>query len=413
MPAPASDGERRAPGRRSRSPATGRCSLAGTRPFIRKITPVTTLFASEALALFLDLAAIPSPSGHERAVAARVESELLGLGLSPESDDSGARIDSDSDNLYARLEPTAPGTPIFLCAHLDTVVPLGPIEPVVEDGYVRNGAATILGADNKAAVAVMLEAVRRILAENRPHAGVELLFTTREETGCQGADAFDTGKLHGRLGFVYDHQAPIGEVVVAAPHQRTIDVTFRGRAAHAGINPEDGRSAIQAAARAIAELRLGRLDDETTANVGRIAGGSARNVVPELCTVTAEARSRNETKLLELVQEMVDTFAFAASVCDCDVETNLAELYRGYRLAPDNPALAVASSALAAAGFEPRLVEVGGGADANVFNARGLPCVVLANGMDRIHSPEERIAVADLDAMVEVTLGLVDAARER
>ena len=372
---------------------------------------MTTLFTSEAVSLFLELAAIPSPSGHEAAVARRVTAELQGLGLEPREDGSGQLIDSDSGNVYARLEPTAAGTPIFLCAHLDTVVPTGSIEPVVEDGHVRNAQATILGADNKAAVAVMLEAVRRVLTEGRPHAGIELVFTTREETGCQGAAAFDISLLQGRLGFVYDHQAPIGDVVVAAPYQRTIDVTFRGRAAHAGINPEDGRSAIQAASRGIAELRLGRLDDETTANVGRITGGTARNVVPEVCTVTAEARSRDEGKLLSLVQEMVDTFVFAASVCDCDVETNLSELYSGYRLSRDHPAVELAWLALERTGFPPRLVEVGGGADANVFNGRGLPCVVLSNGMEAIHSPDERIAVADLDAMVEVTLALVDAAR--
>jgi tripeptide aminopeptidase len=371
---------------------------------------VTTLFASEALALFLDLAAIPSPSGSERPVAERVAAELRALGLSPELDDSGERIASDTGNVYARLAPAAAGTPVFFCAHLDTVVPLGPIEPVVEDGTVRNAAGTILGADDKAAVAVMLEAVRRILAENRPHPGIELVFTTREETGCQGAAAFDEKRLHSHVGFVYDHQGPIGDVVVAAPYQRSIDVTFRGRAAHAGINPEDGRSAVQAAARAIAELRLGRIDDETTANVGRIAGGSARNVVPEVCTLTAEARSRDEAKLLTLVQEMVDTFAFAAAICDCDVETRLEELYRGYRLSPNNPALTLATAALERSGCRPRPVEVGGGADANVFNGRGLSCVVLANGMDGIHSPDEHIAVADLDRMVDVTLAIVEAA---
>ncbi len=373
-----------------------------------------TAAESDVLALFLELAEIPSPSGRERAVAERVVKELRDLGLRPEHDDSGARVGSDTGNLYACLEPTGgdSGTPVLLCAHLDTVVPSGPIEPVVEGGVVRNAAGTILGADNKSAVAVMLETVRRILVENRPHAGVELVFTTREETGCQGASAFDSTRLRARVGLVYDHPAPIGDVVVAAPYQRKLDVVFKGRSAHAGINPEDGRSAIEAAARAIADLRLGRLDAETTANVGRIAGGSARNVVAEQCSLVAEARSRDEAKLLALVQEMVETFAFAASVNDCEVETHLEELYPGYRLEPDQPALALAFGALERAGFTPQPVEVGGGADANIFNARGLPCAVLANGMLDIHSPDERIAVADLEAMVDVTLAAVDLARD-
>ena len=163
-----------------------------------------------------------------------------------------------------------------------------------EDGVVRNAAGTILGADNKAALAVMLEALRRLLVEGRPHAGIELVFTMREETGCQGASRLRRRCAPRPSRFRLRPRAPIGQVVVAAPHQRTIDVTFRGRAAHAGINPEDGRSAIVAAARAIADLRLGRLDEETTANVGTIAGGTQRNVVPERCSFTIDARSRDE-----------------------------------------------------------------------------------------------------------------------
>lgn len=359
----------------------------------------------------MELAAIPSPPGHESAVARRVVGELDRLGLPVEIDDSGPRIGSDTGNLLARVAPTAAGgIPILLCSHLDTVPPLGPIEPVVEGGYVRNAAGTILGADNKAAVAVMIEAVRRVLAERRAHAGIELLFTTREETGCQGAAAFDTGLLRARAGFVYDHAAPIGDVVIAAPYQRRIDVTVHGRAAHAGINPEDGRSAIQAASRAVADLRLGRLDEETTLTVGTIAGGTQRNVVPELCRLEVDARSRDEGKLVALVEEVLEAFAYAASLTDCRVETFVDDLYLGYRLGEGDPALRLARAGLERAGFVPRGVEVGGGADANIFNAGGLPCVVLANGMEDIHSPGERIGVADLDAMVEVTLAIVEEA---
>jgi tripeptide aminopeptidase len=375
---------------------------------------VSELPLSGTVALFTELAAIPSPPGQERVVAERLVGELRGLGLEVAVDDAGARVQSDTGNLYTRVEPvgTEGGVPIFFCAHLDTVLPTARIEPVVEDGVVRNAAGTILGADNKAAVVAMVEAIRRVLTEDRPHAGIELVLTVREETGCQGASAFDVSRLRARAGFVYDHAAPIGDVVIAAPYQRKLDVVFRGRSAHAGINPEEGRSAIAAAARAIADLRLGRLDDETTANVGTIAGGTARNVVPERCVLAVDLRSRDESKLLTLVQEAVDTFAFAAALLDCEVETRVDELYQGYRLRADDPVLQLAFTALERTGFEPRGVSVGGGADANVFNARGVPCACLSNGMARIHSPEEEIAVADLEAMVEVTLALVDAARD-
>ena len=353
--------------------------------------------------MFLELAAMPSPSGEEEAVAEYVRGYLASLGLDTEEDEAG--------NLLARIEPGEEGEPIFLCAHMDTVPPSGPIDPVVEGGTVRNGADTILGADNKASVAVLLESARLLLAEGRPHAGVELLFTTREEIGLEGAKEFDTSRLESRTGFVYDYSGRVGDVVVAAPWGRSLDVVFTGRPAHAGINPEDGRSAILAAAKAIADLPLGRIDEETTANVGRIEGGSARNVVPARCTVDVEARSRDERKLAELVQEMLDGFAFAASVAECEVETVVEEKYPGYRLPPDDPALVLAKTALARAGHEPREVEVGGGADTNVFVAAGLRCVNMANGMQKVHTAEEEIAVADLEAMVAVTLELVDAAR--
>jgi tripeptide aminopeptidase len=364
-----------------------------------------------ALELFLELAAIRSPPGEERPVADAVGAYLTEIGLEWDEDDTGPEVGSTAGNIYCRLPGRRDGgTPLFLCAHLDTVPPAGPIEPVVEDGVVRNAAGTILGADNKAAVAVMLEAARRIHGGRLPHAGVELLFTVKEEVGLVGAGAFDSSRLDARLGYVYDQAAPIGEIVVGAPWARSLEIRFHGRSAHAGIAPEEGRSAIAAAARAVADLRLGRIDEVTTANVGVISGGSARNVVPEWCTVTAEARSQNEATLVDLVQEMLDACAFAASVSDCTVEVEVREQYRGYRFGEREPVVTLAEAALRAVGLEPVRALCGGGADANVFNGAGIPCVVLANGMAAIHSAEEHIAVADLETMVEVTLALVDGA---
>jgi len=366
---------------------------------------------SPVLSLFLELAAIPSPPGEERAVADAVLRYLREVGLEPDEDDCGPSIGSTMGNVYARLEPTAEGTPLFFCAHLDTVPPSGPMQPVVDDGVVRNAGGTILGADNKSAVVAMLEGVRRVLAENRPHAGIELLFTPKEEVGLIGAYAFDHERLHAKLGYVYDQAASIGEIILGAPWSQSMEVRFHGRAAHAGMFPEEGRSAIQAAAKAIADLRLGRVDEETTANVGVISGGTGGNIVPEWCTFLAEARSQDERKLNDLVQEMLDAFSFAASATDCEVETSLRKSYRGYRFKQDDEVVQLAASALERCGFAPSYALSGGGADANVFNERGLSCVNLANGMTDIHTPDERITVEDLDAMVDVTLALVDSAR--
>jgi tripeptide aminopeptidase len=372
-------------------------------------------WAPDVLSLFLELAALPSPSGEERAVADRVLDYLRALGLGTDEDEAGARIGSTMGNLLCRLEPRENGgTALFFCAHLDTVPPEGPIEPAVgEDAIVRNAAGTILGADDKSAVAAMLEATARLVEDGRPHAGVELLFTPKEEVGLLGAAAFDEGRLAARVGYVYDHAGPIGEVILGAPYQQKVDVHFRGRAAHAGMYPEEGRSAVAAAARAIADLQLGRIDEETSANVGRIEGGTARNVVPEHCRFAAEARSHDERKLAEVVQEMLDTVTFAASLAECEVETNVGAAACGYRLRRDSQAVELAAAALERAGREPSFVLSGGGADANVFNERGLQCVNLANGMTDIHTPDERIAIADLEAMVEVTLALVDEAAQR
>jgi tripeptide aminopeptidase len=367
----------------------------------------------DVLTVFTALAAIPSPPGEERAVADWVAGYVRELGLELDEDDAGSQIESTAGNLLCRLEPTAAGEPLFLCAHLDTVPPEGPIEPELEDdGMIRNAAGTILGADNKAAVAVMLDTVARVLAERRPHAGIEILLTPKEEVGLKGAFAFDSSRLQARVGYVYDHAAPIGDVILGAPFASTIQARFHGRAAHAGMYPEEGRSAIAAAARAIADLRLGRIDEETTANVGIIHGGTAQNVVPEWCTIDAEARSHDEGKLVDLVQEMLDTITFAAGVSDCEVETSVARSYRGYRFKRDDLPVRLAAAALERVGIAPRYGLSGGAADANVFNERGLQCLNLANGMLDIHTPAERIAADDLETMVEVTIGLIDAARD-
>jgi tripeptide aminopeptidase len=365
--------------------------------------------------LFLELCALPSPSGSERSVTDRVTAYLDGLGLVWDEDDAAARLDGDAGNVYCRLAPTngGGGTPIFLCAHTDTVPPEAAVDPVVgEDGVIRNAAGTILGSDNKAAVVVMLEAVRRVLEERREHAGIELLFTPQEEVSLRGADAFDHTRLVATIGYVYDQGAPIGEIVLGSPHGRLLDFRFHGTAAHAGMHPEDGRSAIAAASRAIADFRLGRLDEETSANVGVITGGTARNVVPEWCSCTAEVRSHDERKAIAVAREMVESAAFAASLADCEVESEVRPSFPGYRFRESDPPVRMAAEALERAGYTPSYALSGGGADANVFNARGLQCVNLANGMTDIHTPDERIAIADLDGMVEVTLALIDVARE-
>jgi tripeptide aminopeptidase len=350
---------------------------------------------------FAALCAIPSPSGSEQAVADWLTAELRAIGLETAADAAG--------NLLARLDGRSERS-VMLCAHMDTV-PHGdvPIEPICEDGQWSNRHDAILGADNKAAVAVIVELLRRATVEGSP-VGIEALFTVREEIGLRGATAFDVSVLRSDLGYVFDHATPIGEIIVASPTYVRIEAEFLGAAAHAGIRPEDGRSAILAAAKAIAAMRLGRLDAETTANVGIIAGGSGRNVVPERCRVEAEARSLSEAKVEALVAEMVDHLHDAANdpACSCDLDVVVEREFTGYRQPTDAPAVLAAEAALRACGYTPSRVPTGGGSDANAFEVSGFHCVCLANGTERNHQPDERVSVVALDGMLDVVFALVD-----
>ena len=350
---------------------------------------------------FAALCAIPSPFGHERACAERVAGELRALGLEVEEDECG--------NLLARL-PGAAERSVLLCAHLDTVGVEGPIEPVLVDGHWQNRHEAILGADNKAAVAVLLEVARRCVAEGAP-VGLELLFTVGEENALAGAKAFDAGRLRSAFGFVFDHATPIGEVIVASPTYFRFEATFHGVAAHAGIRPEAGRSAILAAARAVTAMPLGRLDAETTANVGRIRGGGpGTNVVPDRCEILGECRSIDDERAEALVGEIVDRIHDAANQPHgpTDVDVVVERQFRGYRHRLPSPAISAAEAALRACGYEPRHVVTGGGSDANALEAVGFHCVNLANGTERNHQPDERVSVAALEGMLAVSHALLE-----
>lgn len=356
---------------------------------------------------FAALCQIESPSGGERGCADRVIAELSAMGLEVEEDGAGPEAGSDSGNLLARIPGTS-GRSVLLCAHLDTVPPTAPIEPVLLDGGWENANAGILGADNKAAVAVMLELARRLtgLAEP-PRVGIELLFTVCEEVALRGARAFDVERLTSSLGYVFDHASPIGEIVLASPTYHRLTADFHGRAAHAGIRPEDGRSAIAAAANAIAAMRLGRLDPETTANVGTIEGGTAGNVVPEHCVVMAEARGLDDARVEGVVTEMIDHFNDAAGAGECDLDLTVEKQFKGYRTRPGAPQIVLAEQALRECGYEPKRIVTGGGSDANAFEAAGFPCTNLANGTERNHEPGERVSTDALEGMLEVAIALV------
>jgi tripeptide aminopeptidase len=291
-------------------------------------------------------------------------------------------------------------------------VPLAaPVEPVLVEGAWENAHEGILGADNKSAVAVILELARRFTnGRQPPPVGIELLFTVCEETSLGGSAAFDVTQLDSAFGYVFDHATPLGEVVIASPTHYRIKAELRGRAAHAGVRPEEGRSAVAAAAKAIAAMRLGRLDDATTANVGMIEGGSAINVIPERCRILAEVRSLDEERAAAVTTETVDHLQDAADAGECDLDLQVERMFRGYRTKPRAPQLAAAERALRACGYEPRQILSGGASDANSFEAAGLPCTCLADGTERNHEPGERISAQSLEDLLEIAIAVVDEA---
>jgi tripeptide aminopeptidase len=359
---------------------------------------------------FAALCRIESPSRHERACADWVAGQLRSMGLEVEEDDAGPQVGSDAGNLLARI-PGSGVDSILLCAHLDTVPLTAPVEPVRVDGGWTNAGEGILGADNKTAVAVIIELARRLTSRaggGPPPVGVELLFTVCEEISLLGARAFDASLLDSRFGYVFDHATPIGDIVLAAPTLHRMVAEFRGRAAHAGVRPEDGRSAIAAAARAVAAMRLGRLDPETTANVGTIEGGTAINVVPERCRIEAEVRSVDQQRVESLATEMVDHMQDAADAAECDLDVTVERMIQGYRTRPKAIQVGVAERALRACGYEPRHIVTGGASDANALEAAGLPCTNLADGTEHNHEPTERISVDALEALFELAIALVD-----
>jgi tripeptide aminopeptidase len=359
---------------------------------------------------FARLCAIPSPFGSERACAEYVTGELRRMGLDAAEDGAAAEVGGECGNLLTRIAGRGDRT-ILLCAHLDTVPEDGVIEPVLVDDGWESAGDTILGADNKAAVAVLLEVARRCAVEGSP-VGLELLFTVSEEAGVLGAKAFDASALRSEWGYAFDHASPIGDIVVASPTYYRFEAKFRGTPAHAGIRPEDGRSAIEAAARAIAAMRLGRIDEETTANIGTIAGGQGEtNVVAGRCTIVGEARSLDPAKAEATVAELIGHVHDAANTpaCACDVDVTTQRLFDGYRHATNAPGVLAAERALRDRGYVPVHRSTGGGSDANAFVAAGLHCTNLANGTERNHEPTERVGVAELEGMLDVTFALLDA----
>jgi len=354
---------------------------------------------------FLDLVRISSPSRKERSVADYV-TERVGGRYELIEDDAAGKVKGDTGNILVRVP--GDGAPVLLSAHMDTVVPCDGVEPKIRSGCVVSAGDTILGADDKCAIAAFLEflEVADTVSNRRP---VELLFTVCEEVGLLGAKHFDYSLLKSKTGYVFDASEPPGRAVTSAPSSDVLTVVIHGRAAHAGIEPEKGVSAVQIASAAIAEMKLGRIDHETTANIGEIEGGKAVNIVPAEAKVKGEVRSHDDEKLAAHVEHITKRLEEAAEHFGGSAEINWEPAYKRYAIPDDAPVVARFTNVCKRLGLETALVPGGGGSDANTFNVHGIESIVLGCGMENPHTTDERISLASLEKLAKLAVELAKA----
>jgi len=359
------------------------------------------------LETFLELVRIDSPSYREREVADYLRNVLEGLGCRVFEDRAAEQVNGQAGNLYVFRAGTREGPTILFCAHMDTVEPGCRVKPQVRNGTVYSDGKTILAADDKAGIAALLEVVRVLGERGLPALPLELLFTVAEEQGLVGAKCLDAGLVTAEFGYVLDSDGPPGKIVIEAPSQDRITAVVRGRAAHAGIDPEGGINAIQAAARGIASMRLGRIDPETTANIGVIRGGHATNIVPEVVNIEGETRSLDDEKRAALTAEICRLLTEGAESVGGRAEIEVELVYPSFRLRPEDPVVQIARRAASRLGLEPRLEQTGGGSDANILNELGVPTVNLSCGMQKVHTTEEFIVIEDLIKSAELVLEII------
>jgi tripeptide aminopeptidase len=358
-------------------------------------------------ARFMELCAIDSEPTRERLLADRLKELLVELGCNVTEDDAAEKIGGNAGNLIARLEGTGPGEPLLFSCHMDRVVPGVGVKPRIEGGFIVSDGTTVLGADDAAGLAAVLEGVTTLRECNIPHPPLEIVLTVAEELALVGSRHLATDRLTARCGFVLDASGPVGEIVIQAPEQVKIHAVFHGRSAHAGFAPEQGVSAIQTAAVAISRMKLLRIDEETTANIGSIYAAGPTNIVSDRCELESEARSLDPAKLRAQVVQMTEAMEGAAKEYGASVEIHVVPCYPAYRMSEDAEPAQRAAGAARRIGVPVVFKSTGGGSDANTFNNRGIPSVVLSCGYEKVHTTEERIALDQLVLLAEWVMAII------
>lgn len=356
---------------------------------------------------FMEMVRINSLSKKEAVLANVLVEKLKHLGFDVVVDNAGEKIGGNTGNIIAKMKGSKNVSTVLFCAHMDTVVPGENIQPVLRDGIIYSDGTTILGADDKAGIAGILEAIRYIKENAIPHGNIEVVFTISEEGGLFGAKNLDYALIESKMAFILDSGGSVGEIIVHAPAQKKLHVKIKGKAAHAGIAPESGINAIQVAARAIDQMKLLRIDSETTANVGIIKGGTASNIVCDSVEMILEARSLNDNKLDAQVHHMIECIQNAceeyATIGEIEVENS----YPAFHIDSDSKLLKIMDAATQRMGKKMTPKPTGGGSDTNVFNGNGLPSATLAVGMTNVHTTSEYISVESLIGVAELVAAII------
>jgi tripeptide aminopeptidase len=358
---------------------------------------------------FMELVRIDSISREERNLADFLIEKLEDLGLEVIVDQAGEKVKSNSGNIIARLRGNIKkATPIMFSAHMDTVVPGKNIKPVCDGEKIISDGKTILGADDKAAIAALFEVLHIIKKNNIPCGDIEIVFSICEEIGLKGAKNLDISSLNAQMGFVLDAGGQVGKIITTAPSQNSLEITIYGKSAHAGSNPEEGINAIQVAGFALSRMKLGRIDEETTANIGIISGGKATNIIPDEVTLKGEVRSRKEEKLEKYTERLKTIIEDTAQEFKAKAEVKINREYSCYNLSSDDQVVKTSMKAVKNMGLSPELCPSGGGSDANIFNKKGFPSVVLAIGMEKVHTVDEYILVKNLKNTAQCVLSIIN-----
>lgn len=363
---------------------------------------------------FISLVKVDSETRFEQDICVVLQEKFSQLGLKVVEDESMAKSGHGAGNLICTLEATDsnPAIPtIFFTSHMDTVAPGNGIKPQIgEDGYIRSDGTTILGSDDKAGIAAMLEGIQVLKEQNIPHGRIQFVITAGEESGLKGARAMERSSMEAEFGFALDSNGNLGDIATAAPGRAEIEIIFNGKSAHAGVNPEDGISAIQVASKAVSRMSLGRIDNETTANIGSFSGVGPLNVVCDKVKMEAEARSIVQHKLEAQIEAMKNACESAAAEAGTTCEFHADIVYESYMHDDSAPIVQLTSRAMSTMGLTAKTFHSGGGSDANIFNGMGIPTVNLAVGYLDIHTVKERIAISDLVKTAELVIALVKEA---